>query len=241
MSKTSFNFQKGLTISNKYTILEFIGSGSEGEVYLIEEKKTKILRAAKFFYPTKNRHNASLKFYAKKLHKLNKCSIVISYHTEDSFDHDNKTINFIVSEYIKGVMISTYLNQFPKKQLPYYQALHIFYELVKGIQEIHALNEYHGDIHTDNIMLESFGLSPNLKIVDMYNWKNDSLAQNKKDDLYNVVAVLHEILGGKKTYKLHPQYIKDICVGLQYKRIISKFKSIAGIQKYLENIDLLSK
>lgn len=239
MKTEAFNFKKNTLINKKYIILKFVGSGTEGEVYLIEEKKTKVKRAAKFFYPHKNKNNKALQFYAKKLDKLGKCEMVISYHTEDSFEYKGKTINFLISEYINGMMLSKYISTLSHQQMQPYQALHFLYTLTKGVEQIHQMNEYHGDIHTENIMIEQFGINISIKIIDMYNWNKDSKAQNKKDDLYNIIHVFYEILGGKQTYKRQPSFVKKICMGVHQNKIITKFKSVNGLRKYIEQLNLL--
>ena len=53
----SFNFKEGDNIQGKYEILKYLGEGWEGEVYLIKELSTGIEKAAKFFFPHRNKHN----------------------------------------------------------------------------------------------------------------------------------------------------------------------------------------
>lgn len=237
----SINLKKGFIINQKYRVLKSVGKGTEGEVYLIEEIKTKIRRAAKIFYPSKNKNNKTLEFYAKKLHKLEKCSLLISYHTDGVFVYKNKEFNFLVSEFIDGIMLSQFIENQPLKKIEAYQAFTILYNLVCGIEEIHKLNEYHGDIHTDNIIIEKFGTSTQLKLIDIYNWNKDSKSQNKKDDLYNVIYTFYESLGGRKYYKYQPNYIKEICLGLHRPKILQKYKNISGLKKHLEQINLIKK
>jgi len=81
----SFDLKPGRPLARKYEILSRLGAGWEGEVYRIREKNTGIERAAKLFFPHRNIRNRTAKNYARKLHKLRDCPIVIHYHTETSF------------------------------------------------------------------------------------------------------------------------------------------------------------
>jgi len=79
----TFNFVTGRILSGKYQVecvvsmetkevqvIERLGAGWEGEVYLVKEVLTGIERAAKFFFPHRDPNNKSLIVYAQKLHKL---------------------------------------------------------------------------------------------------------------------------------------------------------------------------
>ena len=79
----SFHLSPGKIIARKYEVMSKLGSGWEGEVYKIKERNSGIERAAKLFYPHRNPNNKISKFYARKLHKLRHCDIIIQYHTEE--------------------------------------------------------------------------------------------------------------------------------------------------------------
>ena len=50
------------------------------------------------------------------------------------------------------------------------QAIHLLYALVLGFECIHQAREYHGDLHSDNIIVEGYGLEFDLKILDFFQW-----------------------------------------------------------------------
>ena len=68
MRESQFDLQPGRTLGPNYFIVEFLGGGWEGEVYKVEERRTKIIRAAKLFYFRKGVREAPLLRYATKLH-----------------------------------------------------------------------------------------------------------------------------------------------------------------------------
>jgi hypothetical protein len=62
----TFAFEEGDALGWKYEVVDLLGYGWEGEVYLIREKGTNIEQAAKLFFPQRNIQNRAMKFYAKK-------------------------------------------------------------------------------------------------------------------------------------------------------------------------------
>ena len=149
----SFEFHPGRILVKKYQVLSRLGSGWEGEVFLVRETATGIERAAKFFYPERNTNDKTLRSYAKKLHKLRHCPILIQYHTQEHMTYRGVPVNFLVSEFVEGVLLTDFIHAQPGKRLQPFQAVHLLHALVTGLESIHNLREYHGDLHTDNVIV----------------------------------------------------------------------------------------
>jgi serine/threonine protein kinase len=231
----SFDFKPGKILSGKYEIISLLGSGWEGEVYRVCEQNTGIVRAAKFFFPQRNHLNQAVKFYAKKLHKLRHCSILIQYHTQERIIYKRIPITFFVSEYVEGKLLSNLLNQQPGKRFSLYEGLHLLHALAAGVEEIHKAREYHGDLHDDNIIVQRKGLGFIVKLVDLYNW-GSSDAQNTRDDVYDLVRIFYDSIGGARFYSKYPPQVKKICCGLRKKIISKKFRTAGHLRQYLENM-----
>ena len=76
---SNFTLEPGKTLGSRFTIIEKLGGGLEGEVYKVAEALTGKERAVKLFYPN---HNPGFKVstrYAKKLDKLRDSPIVMDY------------------------------------------------------------------------------------------------------------------------------------------------------------------
>ena len=116
---TTFDLTTGRVIAKKYEVLLKLGSGWEGEVYKILETGTGIERAAKLFYPNRNENDKAAKFYAKILHKLRQCPILIQYHTKERFVFKRVPITVLISEYVEGELLSEFIKKFPGKRLPH--------------------------------------------------------------------------------------------------------------------------
>lgn len=232
---TAFDLEPGRKIAGKYQITEFLGKGWEGEVYKITELSTGIERAAKFFYPHRNIKNKTSKRYAKQLHKLRHCSIIIHYHTEETVTYQNTPVTILISEYVQGILLAEFIKQQRGKRLSPFQALHCLHALVKGLEQIHALNEYHGDLHDENIIVSRYGLGFDLKLLDSFYWPG-SKRSNVQEDLINSIHILYNLVGGRKHYKQQPRVIKDICCGLKRTLILKKYKNASQLRKHLESL-----
>jgi serine/threonine protein kinase len=233
----SFDFPEGKVLAKKYEVLQCLGSGYEGEVYLVREVGTDIERAVKFFNPKQNARNKTLTYYAKKLHKLRHCSILIQYCTQDSLEIDDVTVPFLVSEYVDGELLADFLSYQPGKRLHPFQALHLLYELVKGLEEIHTHGEYHGDIHTENIIVQRYGLGFELKLIDMFRWSTYSNPENRQDDIVDAITVFYELIGGKQHYARQDDTVKYIVSGLKRSSILRKFRTISKLREHLESLE----
>jgi len=232
---TKFNFPEGQIISDKFKIIRLIGSGWESEVYIVEELATGIERAAKFFLPQRNKQNKVAKFYAKKLHKLRTCPVLIQYHTQEKILFKDKEVTYLISEYVDGQPLGHWMKSQPGKRLAYFQALHLLHSLTKGIEDIHLLKEYHGDLHLDNVIVERFGLGFELKVLDMFHW-GKATPEALRDDLFDIIRLFYDVLGGSKHYKNQPKEIKEIICGLKRSLISKKFKNVTKLRLHIENL-----
>lgn len=229
----TFNFNPGRILVRKYEIVSCLGQGWEGEVYLVTELSTGIERAAKFFFPHRNVNDNTVKFHAQKLHILRHCSIVIQYLTQECIQFKGLPVTFLISEYVDGEPLSEFLERQRGKRLSSFQALHLLHSLAKGIECIHELKEYHGDLHTGNVMLQRFGLGFDIKLLDFFQWKSPR-SENIQSDVLNMIRLFYDVLGGSKHYSKQPDQIKKICCGLKSGLILKKFKTAGQLRQYLE-------
>ena len=230
-----FDLPPGVVLADKYEVVEKLGGGWEGEVYLVKEKAAKIERTAKLFYPKRNLRDRASNFYAKKLHKLRHCPIIIQYHTQDTFYFHGVPIRILISEYVEGERLSQFVVRQRGKRLSPFQALHLLYALVRGIECIHKQGEYHGDLHADNIIVQRYGLTFDVKVIDMFHW-GAPRAENIHDDVVDLIKLFYESLGSKKFYSQQPPEIKNIICGLKRSLILKKFRNTSKLREYLETM-----
>ncbi len=229
-----FDFAAGRGVAGKYEIERLLGSGWEGEVYAIIERKTGIRRAAKFYYPHRDPMGKVAITYARKLDALRHCPILMQYHHQEIAYVKRRKVTVVISELVEGQKLSEFLAD-QVQGLSTFEALHVLYLLAKGISPIHARGEYHGDIHDDNIMIRRQGIDFEVKLLDFFDLGKPTRAKIHKDVL-NLIEVFHVIVGGRKHYARQPKVVKDIVRGLKDSLILQRFQSAGDIQRHLENL-----
>ena len=211
-----FGFARGRVLAGKYEVLERLGKGWEGEVYRLREVATGVERAAKFFYPHRNIGDRTMKFHARKLARLSQCPILIRYFTHDQIKFRGHVVKFLVSELFEG--------------------LHLLHALAGGLEQIHEVGEYHGDLHDGNIMVQRSGIFFDVKLVDLYRW-HGTATENIREDVCDVIRVFYDIVGGQRVYKTLPAEVKWICGGLKRSLILKRFRTAGDLRWHLEHMN----
>lgn len=230
-----FDLPAGRSVAGKYVIERPLGSGWEGEVYVIRELLTGIRRAAKFYYPHRDPMGKAAIAYARKLDALRHCPILLQYHHQEFASIKRKKVLVVISELVEGIKLSEFLAHQPRGRLSTFEALHVLHALARGIAPIHALGEYHGDIHDDNIMIRRKGVGFEVKLLDFFDLGKPSKWKINKDVL-NLIQVFHTIVGGREHYARQPKVVKDIIRGLKDSLILERFHTAGDIQRHLENL-----
>jgi tRNA A-37 threonylcarbamoyl transferase component Bud32 len=231
-----FDFPPGKSVAGKYIVERLLGSGWEGEVYVIVERVTGIRRAAKFYYPHRDPLGKAAIAYARKLDALRHCPILMQYHHQETTYVKRRKVIVVVSELVEGIKLSEFLAKQPDRRLTTFEALHVLYTLARGIAPIHARGEYHGDIHDDNIMVRRQGITFEVKLLDFFDLGKPTRAKIHKDVL-NLIQVFHAIVGGRTAYGQQPRVVKDIIRGLKDSLILARFQSAGDIMRHLENVE----
>ena len=230
-----FDFEPGRAVAGKYTIERPLGSGYEGEVYAIVERNTGIRRAAKFYYPHRDPTGRAAITYARKLDALRHCPILMQYHHQEVATVRKRKVIIVISELVEGVKLSEFLTAQPDGRLTTFEALHVLHTLAKGIAPIHARGEYHGDIHSANVMIRRLGIAFDVRLLDFFDLGKPSKSKVRKDVL-NLVEVFHTIVGGRPAYRGQPKVVKDIIRGLKDTLILARFQSAGDIARHLESL-----
>jgi serine/threonine-protein kinase len=141
-----------------YKILEKLGEGGMGIVYLAEDTKLQREVAIKFLpshIATKSDEHKRFEIEARAAAALNHPNIATIYAIEETDDQ-----MFIVMEYINGLELKEKLKSGP---LDRDEAKHIALQIARGLQAAHEKNIIHRDIKSTNIMITSKG---QVKIMD---------------------------------------------------------------------------
>lgn len=229
-----FDFTPGRILARKYRIESRLGAGWEGEVYRVTELLTGVTRAAKIFFPHRNPRDRAVKFYARKLDRLRHCPIIIQYHSTEAIRHRRQEITVLISEYVEGELLGDFLDRQRGKRLPPFEALHLLHALARGVEGIHEAREYHGDIHYWNILVQRRGIFFDVKLVDLFQWGTPK-RENIRDDVLNMVHILHDAVGGAEHYASQPAAVKEVCRGLRRDLINARFPTARHLRQHLES------
>ena len=236
MNRQPFELPTGRSLGPQYVIESSLGSGWEGEVYRIRERRTGIIRAAKIFYDQKGVREAPFLRYARKLYKLKACPIIIQYHHHSQTQINGQSYDFLVSDFVEGEVLSKFIARQPQKKMNFFEALHLIYTLTVGLEQVHHLGEYHGDIHSDNIMVKRRGIGFDVHLIDFFDLGRPTKAKIQTD-IIDLIAVLYEAIGGSKHYSKAPAQIKRIILGRKHTLISDKYKNAGQLRTALDNLE----
>lgn len=230
-----FGLDRGDRLTWRYEVIDRLGAGAEGEVYKIREKATGLYRAAKLYFDARNGGRAAAR-YARKLDALKDCDIVVKYlHTEEVRIGD-QFIDCLISEYFDGGSLEDLRLGYRGGRMPAFEALNLIYELTKGVAEIHARKEFHGDLHAGNVFVERRGVTFQLRTIDFHEWGR-SPAEERRADILSIVRLLYDMTGGRAHYKKQITPVKEICLGLRSDLILARYPSIHHLRAHFETFE----
>ncbi|MEN8223477.1 MAG: serine/threonine-protein kinase, partial [Acidobacteriota bacterium] len=204
------------TISH-YKILEKLGEGGMGEVYLAEDTKLKRQVALKFLPPEFTRDKEAKKrfiYEAQAAAALNHPNIVTIHEINE---HEDKT--YISMEYVEGETIKDKVSD---GLLPVAEVLEITIQICEGLQKAHDACIVHRDIKPQNIIINQDG---QVKILDFGLAKLKGVSQLTKEsttmgtihymspeqakglevdhraDIWSLGVVFYEMLTGELPFK----------------------------------------
>jgi serine/threonine protein kinase len=152
--------RRGYIIADRYVVLDHLGAGGMGSVYLVEHKVMNRRMAIKVL-PTSSVQDEVLlqRFYreGRAVAAVHHPNIVQSY----DLDKDGE-LHFLVMEYVEGTNLHDLVTR--DGPLDPQKAAHYIYQAASGLQHAHEAGLVHRDIKPDNIMVDRTGT---VKILDM--------------------------------------------------------------------------
>lgn len=144
----------------KYKVLERLGVGGMGQVFLCEHKLMKRKVAVKVLPAAKAKDQAALqRFYreARAVAAVDHPNIVRAYDIDDDND-----LHFLVMEYVDGANLHDLVRK--SGPMPPLRACHYVYGAAVGLQHAYEIGLVHRDIKPANILVDRGGV---VKILDM--------------------------------------------------------------------------
>ena len=172
----------------KYKVLERLGSGGMGSVYLCEHKLMRRRVAVKVLPTAKAAEPASLERFqreARAVAALDHPNIVHAY----DIDQD-ESLHFLVMEYVDGAS----LQEIVKRAGPIdpVRAAHYVQQSALGLEHAHAAGLVHRDIKPGNVLVDRSGI---VKILDMglarfFNDEEDMLTKKYDENVLGTADYL---------------------------------------------------
>jgi serine/threonine protein kinase len=151
---------KGFIINDRYKVLEILGAGGMGKVFLCEHILLKRMVALKILpFDQVDKPSALERFYreARALAALDHPNIVRAH----DMDRDRK-LHFLVMEYVDGASLHDVV--VAHGPLDEVRAAHYLCQAAMGLQHAHEAGWVHRDIKPGNILVDRQGT---VKILDM--------------------------------------------------------------------------
>ncbi len=215
-TQTHVVLTKGTTIS-QYRIIERIGVGGMGEVYLAEDRKLD-RRVALKFLSFQHSQNEDLKVRfrreAQAVAKLSHPNIV---HIYEVGEYQNRP--YFVMEHIEGESLHHYAHD---ETLSVGEIITIAIGICGGLNKAHQLGIVHRDIKTSNIVLDSDGhpkildfglatisgqekLTKEGSTIGTVAYMSPERAEGRKSDhrsdLFSFGVVLYELIAGRTPFR----------------------------------------
>ncbi|MET0389175.1 MAG: protein kinase [Polyangiales bacterium] len=156
----------GEIISGKYRIIDRLGSGAMGVVFLAVHIDTEKQVALKWLNPAISSIPSSAERFRRearatgRIHHPN----VVAVH--DCGEHAGQL--YMVMEHLKGRTLRAHLNDAPNNRLPLTDALALLIPVMRGLSAAHEVGVLHRDMKPENVLLceSPDGLPPVPKVLD---------------------------------------------------------------------------
>jgi eukaryotic-like serine/threonine-protein kinase len=238
------------TVINHYRIVEKIGAGGMGEVYLAEDTELNRKVALKFLSPHLCQDadcRARFKREAQAAAKLNHPNIVTIYEVSEFNGRP-----FIAMELVEGLPLSELIKQ---GDCPLDKVIDLSLQICEGLQEAHKAGITHRDIKPANILV---GQSERAKLVDFglasvagadkltkegstlgtLGYMSPEQVQGKatdhRSDLFSLGVVLYELISCKSPFKAETPAATMNAIARQTPEPLARFKS--GVPDELQRI-----
>jgi len=196
-----------------YKIVQRLGRGATGEVYLADDLRLERRVALKFLPTYADEARQSLIDEARAASKLAHPNIASIYSLEEQGGRD-----FIVMEYVDGVTLDEHIGRKPAID----ETLQIAIQICAGLAEAHRHGIVHGDLKPQNIMIDQsgkvkicdFGLarlpgkgrpgqgaSPDGTLLYMSPEQAQCREIDQRSDLFSLGIILYEIISGKRPFQ----------------------------------------
>lgn len=208
--------RKGMFISDRYEIIDKVGSGGMSDVYKAKCHKLNRFVAIKVL---KSEFSEDKNFVAKFKVEAQSAAGLSHPNIVNVFDvGEDNGIHYIVMELIEGITLKKYIER--KQKLPFKEAVSILIQVSQGIEAAHNNHIIHRDIKPQNIIISKEG---KVKVTDFGIARavsTNTITSNamgsvhyispeqakggfidEKSDIYSLGITLYEMLTGRVPFE----------------------------------------
>ncbi|HEY0135330.1 MAG TPA: serine/threonine-protein kinase [Nannocystis sp.] len=154
----------GHTLNDRYKILEQLGSGGMGTVYLAEHVLINKRVAVKVLSPAHSRKPDEVERFLREARAASRIRQENVVDITD-FGYTSGGLAFLVMEYLEGEDLSTTSSR--EGALPWRRAVHITRQICAALTAAHAQGVIHRDMKPENVFRVSRGDDPDfIKVLD---------------------------------------------------------------------------
>lgn len=149
----------GVTLGNRYDILEKIGTGGMATVYKAKDTLLNRYVAIKILRDSLEDEKAVISNFIKEAQSS---ASLVHNNIVSVYDvGEENGLNYMVMEYVDGITLKEYIKH--KGTLPWQEACDFALQIGQGINEAHSINIIHRDIKPQNILMTK---DKTLKVTD---------------------------------------------------------------------------
>nr|WP_053368996.1 protein kinase [Bacillus sp. FJAT-27245] len=243
-------FKEGMVLNGRYVVLNIIGAGSYGIVYLCNDLKTEENRVVKQLRPSKRRNKKEIGLFENEtsvLGRLNHPNMPSLYEAFSDNEYFFYVMSFIEGDNLEDLIF------FKKKTFNERESLLILDQLLELVDYLHKKDIYHQDLRIPNILLKNnepflidFGLSkkgataaPIQSPASSLQKKQEGILEMKQQDYYDLGEILLYLLYttySSKNKKALP-WTEELSLEMQ---TVYLLKRLLGINKHYTDISEIS-
>jgi serine/threonine protein kinase len=213
MNDTQSTLHAGYLLRGQYRIIDLLGKGASGAVYLVtDERKPEKQFALKEVIHVIHEEQHGFPFSPAALKQLNHPALPHVYSVFYSNNHDRA---YILMDYIEGSNLKVMRQLMPGKRLSLHAAMTLMSPIMDAVSYLHQQQPHiiHGDIKPSNIIAPIASASTTSKLVDLggireldTNTRQSVLnyrapeqfgkKASRRSDIYALGAVFYALLAG---------------------------------------------